>query len=102
MRLHIENSEFTELTQVCAISMNMIDKESRRNVPSDSASGAKPVPAAPHPLDGSQFHNVIEEQAWSDAPPTQQEQAPRRARHLPDPEQAKPHPDDPSISVGSA
>jgi len=102
MRLHIENSEFTELTQVCAISMNMIDKESRRNVPSDSASGAKPVPAAPHPLDGSQFHNVIEEQVCSELPPTPEEQMPRRARHLPDPAGQHPHPDDPAISVGDA
>ncbi len=36
----------------------------------------------PHALDGSQFHNVIEEQSWSELPPTQEEQMPRRAYHL--------------------
>ena len=81
--------------------MNMIDKQSPRNVPSNPVQRPDPVPAAPHPVDGSQFHNVVEEQAWSEMPPTPEEQEPRRVRHLPDPEAAKPHPDDPSISVGN-
>ncbi len=57
-------------------------------------------PAAPHPLDGSHFHNVIEEQVYSELPPTPEEQMPRRARHLPEPEGQHRHPDDPAISVG--
>lgn len=81
--------------------MNMVDKQSPRNVPSDADHKPAPLPAAPHPLDGSQFHNVIEEQAWSEVPPTPEEQEPRRSRHLPDPEVARQHPDDPSISVGN-
>lgn len=63
-----------------------------------------PVPAsAPHPMDGSQFHNVIEEQTWSDLPPTPEEQMPRRARHLDDAESDQaPHPEQAQISVGPA
>lgn len=82
--------------------MKMIDKENQRNVPSETGQAPKPVPASPHPVDGSQFHNVIDEQIWSEQPPTPEEQEPRRVRHLPDPETAKPHPDDPSISVGNS
>ncbi len=85
---------------VCAISMNMIDPDKRPNVQPDSPPGAKPLPAAPHPLDGSQYHNVIEEQEWSEQPPSPEEQAPRRARHLPEPASPPPHPDDPAISIG--
>lgn len=59
-------------------------------------------PAAPHPLDGSHFHNVIEEQVYSELPPTPEEQMPRRSRHLPDPQGRQPHRDDPAISVGDA
>ncbi len=81
--------------------MNMIDKLGQPNVPSDPLQQPPPVPAAPHPVDGSQFHNVIEEQAWSELPPTPEEQAPRRVRHLTEPEAAKPHPDAPLMSVGN-
>ncbi len=65
-----------------------------------AASGTMP---RAHAMDGSQFHNVIEEQTWSDLPPTQEEQMPRRARHLDDAdrEQAS-HPEQVQISVGPA
>lgn len=85
---------------VCAISMKMIDQDKRPNVQPDSQSGPKPAPVAPHPVDGSQYHGVIEEQAWSEQPPSAEEQAPRRVRHLPEPAALPPHPDDPSISIG--
>ncbi|MCM0044130.1 MAG: hypothetical protein NBV65_05805 [Burkholderiaceae bacterium] len=78
--------------------MNTMDKTRRRNV---QTSASKPaVPAPPHPLDGSQYHNVIEEQAYAELPPTPEEQMPRRARQLADPDPVQPHPDDPAISVG--
>ncbi len=80
--------------------MKKIDPKKSRNVPAERSHLPRPLPAAPHPLDGSQFHNVVEEQAYSELPPTAEEQAPRRARQLPDPEPVRPHPDDPSISVG--
>lgn len=38
----------------------------------------------PHALDGSQFHNVIDEQAWSELPPTPDEQRPHRIFHRAD------------------
>ena len=60
-----------------------------------------PVPAV-HPMDGSQFHTVIDEQVWSEQAATPEEQAPRRVRGLPEPEPAKTHPEDPSLSVGDA
>lgn len=85
-------------TEVCESSMKMIDKTSRQNVQPSSSNPASPAP--PHPLDGSQYHNVIEEQAYSELPPTPEEQQPRRARHLAEPEPIQPHPDDPAISVG--
>lgn len=43
-----------------------------------------PKETLPHvgkPLDGSQYLNVIEEQIYSELPPTPQEQQPIRARH---------------------
>ncbi len=88
---------------------------SKTNLPSGSSSqpdaasaSATSFPAAgaaphAHALDGSQFHNVIEEQTWSDLPPTQEEQMPRRARHLDDAEREQaPHPEQAQISVGPA
>lgn len=80
--------------------MNMIDQKKRPNVQPEDSQSPRPLPASPHPLDGSQFHNVVEEQAYAELPPTREEQAPRRARHRPEPETVQPHPDDPSISVG--
>ncbi len=60
---------------------------------------SKPV----HAMDGSQFHNVIEEQTWSDLPPTREEQLPRRARHLDETgEDPQPHHEPVQISVGPA
>ncbi len=83
------------------------------NLPSGSS--AQPDAAAPlpfvasgttpraHAMDGSQFHNVIEEQTWSDLPPTEEEQMPRRARHLDDTDREQaPHPEQAQISVGPA
>lgn len=82
--------------------MNMIDTPKGGIVPPNSNT-ATPAPAgAPHPLDGSQFHNVVEEQQYSELPPTPEEQAPRRVRHLPPPPAVQPHPDDPAISVGTS
>ena len=78
--------------------MKMIDKTSGRNVQPSLPKSASAVP--PHPLDGSQYHNVIEEQLYSELAPTAEEQMPCRFRHLADPEPVQPHPDDPSISVG--
>ncbi len=54
----------------------------------------------PHALDGSQYHNIIEEQLYAEQPPTAQEQTPWRIFH---PDSGKPDavaPDEPSISVG--
>ncbi len=51
--------------------------------PSDAAASGMSGQLPPaHAMDGSQFHNVIEEQVWSELPPTPEEQMPRRARHL--------------------
>ncbi len=75
--------------------------------PPDAASAwpftpAGTIPRA-HAMDGSQFHNVIEEQTWSDLPPTQEEQMPRRARHLGEAgHEQTPHPEQVQISVGPA
>ena len=56
-----------------------------------------------HAMDGSQFHNVIEEQSWSDLPPTREEQMPRRARHLDEVDREQtPHHEPAQISVGPA
>lgn len=78
--------------------MKRVDKSSGRNVQTAVPSPASLVPA--HPLDGSQYHNVIEEQAYSELPPTPEEQMPRRVHLLADPPPVQPHPDDPAISVG--
>lgn len=84
--------------------MNPIDKTYPRNVqpavPEDPGDSTGVNPAARHPLDGSQFHNVIEEQVYSELPPTAEEQMPRRVRQLTDPEPLPPPPDEPAISVG--
>ncbi len=59
--------------------------------------------SAPHPLDGSQFHNVIEEQSWSELPPTPEEQMPWRALHREQrQEEPSSHQEPPQISVGPA
>lgn len=42
----------------------------------------KPVPPLPtvgHPLDGSQFQNIVEEQKYSEQRPSREEQQPRHA-----------------------
>jgi hypothetical protein len=86
------------LTQICESSMNMMDKACGQIV-----QPATPIPAPSrpsHPLDGSQYHNVIEEQVYAELPPTAEEQMPRRARHLAEPDPVQHHPDDPAISVG--
>ncbi len=86
--------------------MNTIDKKCPGNVqpkvPEDPGENTGVIPAARHPLDGSQFHNVIEEQVYSELPPTPEEQMPRRAQHLTDPEPSPPPPppEKPAISVG--
>lgn len=99
--------------------MNTIDKQSHQNVqpsrmtpagPSDgslspteaqpgTAAGVAPV-SSTHPLDGSQFHGIIDEQVYAELPPTPEEQRPRRARQLTEGEGQRPHPDEPAISVG--
>ncbi len=82
--------------------MKTIDMQSDPNVQPARQVPSVTSPAAPHPLDGSQFHNVIEEQVYSELPPTAEEQMPRRARNLRDNEAPPPHPDDPAISVGES
>lgn len=62
----------------------MSDAEQKR-VFSSKGSSHGPKETLPHvgkPLDGSQYHTVIEEQIYSELPPTSQEQQPIRARHL--------------------
>ena len=80
----------------------MIDKDKQRDVPLIAEKRVKSSPLASHLLDGSQFHTVIDEQTWSEQAPTPEEQAPRRVRGLPEPEAAKSHPDEPSISLGDS
>ncbi len=82
--------------------MKMIDTQKGGIVPPESSTAPAPSAGVPHPLDGSQFHNVVEEQEYSERPPTPEEQAPRRARHLAPPPAVEPHPDDPAISVGTS
>lgn len=82
--------------------MNTIDKQSAQNVQPDRLSLSGAPSGAAHAVDGSQFHNVIEEQWYSELPPTPEEQMPLRARHLTEPDDQPPHPDDPTISVGPA
>ncbi len=58
-------------------------------------------PSPPHALDGSQYHNVIEEQVYAEQPPTAEEQKPWRIFH---PDSGMPRdtsPDEPTISVGT-
>ncbi len=42
-----------------------------------------PSPTAGEPLDGRQFHNVIDEQRYAEQPPTHEEQTPWRIHHRP-------------------
>lgn len=88
--------------------MNSIDHRSGSNVQPDRADQPDQSPTAPtalavpplvHPLDGSQFHNVIDEQVYAELPPTAEEQRPLRLRPQPA-SQAPSRPDDPAISVG--
>ncbi len=78
--------------------MNMMDKASGQIVLLVTPIPALAMPS--HPLDGSHYHNVIEEQVYAELPPTAEEQLPRRARHLAEPDPVQHHPDDPAISVG--
>ena len=67
----------------------------------ESKKTAGDLPAhASKPLDGSQYLNVIEEQVYSELPPSQEEQQPVRARHLE--KQKAPLPHDSLISVGTS
>lgn len=62
------------------------------------------LPHVGKPLDGSQYLNIIEEQIYSELPPTPEEQQPIHARHLQQnktPEQ-KPSVHDTSLSVGNS
>ncbi len=88
--------------------MNSIDQKSGPNVQPDQPDPTDQLPTAPtespaqplvHPLDGSQFHNVIDEQVYAELPPTAEEQRPlsRRPQNA---SQQPPRPDDPAISVG--
>lgn len=50
------------------------------SLPKDSAEQEKqpaPMPYVGKPLDGSQYHDVIEEQEYADQRPSQEEQKPR-------------------------
>ncbi len=98
----MDNSEFSEPSPVCAISMTRVDSSTQPIVPMPQSSSTKPVVAMSHPLDGSQFHEVIDEQIWSELPPTPEEQQPRRSQDLPPPAVLNPHPADPLISVGES
>lgn len=85
--------------------MNPIDQQSDPNVQQDAMSPAAtppPVPSAPHPLDGSQFHSVIDEQVYAELPPTPEEQRPHRVSPLFVPPDDKDRPDKVTISVGPA
>lgn len=56
---------------------------------------------SPHALDGSQYLNIIEEQAYSEQPPTPEEQKPWRIFHQHDrPDEAPTTHEAPTISVG--
>jgi hypothetical protein len=60
------------------------------------------LPHVGKPLDGSQYRNIIEEQIYSELPPTTEEQEPLLARHLAenkDPAQKQPV-QGASLSVG--
>lgn len=80
--------------------MNTIDKQIQRNVQPNPDTSLQDSSQRQHSLDGSQFHNVIDEQVYAEQPPTPEEQRPRRVHHVPDPAEQGPHPDDPAISVG--
>lgn len=82
--------------------MTMMDKQRQGNVPEPELLAPEDLPTPSHPLDGSQFHNVVDEQRWAELPPTPEEQAPRRVRRLPEPDALIPHPDDPGISIGNS
>ena len=73
-------------------------KTQERPQPPDAV---EPAETHPHPLDGSQYHNVIEEQEYAERRPTPEEQRPWRISH-PDQEQPSSHVrPDPSISIGT-
>lgn len=66
-----------------------------------------PCETLPHvgkPLDGSQYLNIIEEQIYSELPPTPEEQQPIHARHLKQKKASEPKPQshDTSLSVGNS
>lgn len=76
---------------------------SMKGLSAESVFGTSAASKPAHAMDGSQFHNVIEEQSWSDLPPTREEQMPRRARHLDEADEkaSQPH-EQVQISVGPA
>ena len=64
-----------------------------------------PVPSKEHALDGSQYHNIIEEQVYAEQPPTAEEQKPWRVFHQHETQDTRTgdqgSPDAPAISVGT-
>ena len=67
-----------------------------------TAPGAAAAPAVAHALDGSQYHNIIEEQYYSELPPTAEEQRPWRIFHRGEAgEEHRPAQAAPAISVGT-
>lgn len=62
------------------------------------------LPHVGKPLDGSQYLNIIEEQIYSELPPTPEEQQPIHARHLEQNKMAeqKPPVHDTALSVGNS
>ena len=70
-----------------------------------TSSQYSPVPAKEHALDGSQYHNIIEEQVYAEQPPTAEEQKPWRVFHQHETQDSKTgdqgSPEAPAISVGT-
>ena len=62
------------------------------------------LPHVGKPLDGSQYRNIIEEQIYSELPPTPEEQQPLHARHLAQNKKSeqKPPAHDAPLSVGNS
>lgn len=81
---------------------NMNSASDGKQPVSQTSGQAPPLPSAsPHPLDGSQYHNVIEEQVYAEQPPSAEEQKPWRISHPePVPSDKASH-EAPSISVGT-
>jgi hypothetical protein len=67
-------------SRAASTDMNAASTASSETPPLEEGKTGAPVPYVGRPLDGSQYHDVIEEQIYADQRPGVEEQKPRRNR----------------------